>query len=228
LFSAARTGQSKAHEFKDCEPGSFCDNTHYPVSLFDLVLGLYAIPLTHAGFVPLRQALHKQWEKTLAGTKVDDANSPLKIFISYSHKDEIFKDELVTMLAGLQARGIVDPWQDRRIEAGDEWNTSIQDAMNECDLALLLVSPDYIASRFIREEEQPKLLQRREEMLARVIPIIVRPCLWQSEPVLKDLQALPKDGEAIVTFSKEDGERDKAWTAIAAFVERKAQTRSQK
>ena len=43
-------------------PGSFCDETHYPVSLFDLVLTLYAIPLTHAGFAPLRQALHAQWE----------------------------------------------------------------------------------------------------------------------------------------------------------------------
>ena len=106
----------------------------------------------------------------------------LKVFISYSHKDEAFKDELVTMLAGLQRRGIVDAWQDRRIEAGDEWNKSIQTAMNECDIALLLVSPDYLASRFIQEQEQPKLLQRREEIKTRVMPIIVRPCMWQSEP----------------------------------------------
>ena len=161
LISLALTGQTGAHEFKDCKPGSFCDETHYPVSLFDLVLNLYAIPLTHAGFAPLRQALHEQWEQTLARKKGDDVNSPLKIFISYSHKDETFKDELVTMLAALQRRGIVDAWQDRRIEAGDEWNKSIQDAMNDCDLALLLVSADYLASRFIQEEEQPKLLQRR-------------------------------------------------------------------
>src|SRR5262249_12254765 len=40
-----------------------CDETHYPVNLFDLVLNLYAIPLTHAGFAPLRQALHAQWER---------------------------------------------------------------------------------------------------------------------------------------------------------------------
>src|SRR4029453_8374246 len=124
---------------------------------------------------------------TLAGKKGDDAASPLKIFISYSHKDETFKDELVTMLAGLQRRGIVDAWQDRSIEAGDEWNKSIQDAMNDCDLALLLVSADYLASRFIQEEEQPNLLQRRQEIQLRVIPIIVRPCTWQSDPALKDL-----------------------------------------
>jgi hypothetical protein len=175
LISLGLTGRSGAHEFKDCKPGSFCDETHYPVSLFDLVLNLYAIPLTHAGFAPLREALHKQWEQTLARKKGDEVTSALKIFISYSHKDEIFKDELVTMLAGLQRRGIVDAWHDRRIDAGDEWYTSIQDAMDDCDLTLLLVSPDYLASRFIQEEEQPRLLQRPQEMQARVLPIIVRP-----------------------------------------------------
>ncbi|HEY6188106.1 MAG TPA: TIR domain-containing protein [Pyrinomonadaceae bacterium] len=226
LISLALTGRAGAHDFKDCKLGSFCDETHYPVCLFDLVLNLYAIPLTHAGFAPLRQALHEQWEQTLARKRGDDVAASLKIFISYSHKDEIFKDELVTMLAGLQRRGIVDAWQDRQIEAGDEWNKSIQDAMNDCDLALLLVSPDYIASHFIQGEEQPKLLQRHREMQLRVIPIIVRPCPWQSEPVLKDLQALPKDGKAVITFSKERGERDQVWTDIATVIEKRAKAKT--
>ena len=68
-------------------------------------------------------------------------SSALKIFISYSHKDEAFKDELVTMLTGLQRRKIVDAWQDRRIEAGDDWNQSIQTAMDECDLARCSSAP---------------------------------------------------------------------------------------
>ncbi|HEY0430416.1 MAG TPA: toll/interleukin-1 receptor domain-containing protein, partial [Pyrinomonadaceae bacterium] len=196
------------------------------VSLFDLVLNLYAIPLTHAGFAPLRQGLHEQWEHTLAGKKGDAENSALKIFISYSHEDEEFKNELVTMLQALQRRGVVDTWQDRLIKAGDEWNKSIHEAMDDCDLALLLVSPDYLASRFIQEEEQPKLLRRREEMRLRVIPIIVRPCPWQSEPVLKDLQALPSDNKAVITFSAATGERDQVWTDIAAVIEERAKAKS--
>lgn len=227
LISVALTGQSGTHEFEKCTPGNFPDETHYPVSLFDLVLTLYAIPLTHVGFAPLRQTLHRQWEETLAQKKGDDDTSALKIFISYSHEDETFKDELVKMLAGLQRQGIVDTWQDGRIEAGDEWNKSIQDAMNDCDLALLLVSADYLASNFIQKAEQPTLLQRREEMQLRVIPIIVRPCPWQSEPVLKDLQALPKDGKAIITFSKDTGDRDQVWTDIAKVIEKRAKARTQ-
>ena len=223
LISLALTGKAGGHDSEDCQPGSFCDETHYPVSLFDLVLNLYAIPLTHAGFAPLRQRLHMQWEQTLAQKKNDDDTSPLRIFISYSHKDETFKDELVTMLASLQRRGIVDTWQDRRIEAGDEWNQSIQTAMDECDLALLLISADYLASRFIQQEEQPKLLQRRQEMQLRLIPIIIRACTWQSEPILKDLQALPRDGRAIITFSQANGDRDQVWTEIAKAIENRAQ-----
>jgi hypothetical protein len=144
----------------------------------------------------------------------------LKIFISYAHKDEIFKDELITMLASMQRRGVIDAWQDRLIEPGDEWFPSIQKAMDECDLALLLVSGNFLASRFISSEEVPKLLQRRRAEGMRVIPIIIRPCTWQSEPILKDLQALPRDGKAVITFPEATGERDQAWLDIAKAIEK--------
>jgi small GTP-binding protein len=221
LISLALTGKIKPHTSADCKPGNFCDVTHYSVSLFDLVLNLYAIPLDLTGFEPRRRALHVQWEQTLRPVN-ENANSPLQIFISYSHKDEEFKDALVIMLAGLQRRGVIDAWQDRRIEPGEEWYSSIQEAIDTCDLALLLVSPDYLASGFIQNEEQPKLFERHKEVQLRVIPIIVRPCLWQNEPVLKDLQALPKDGEAVITFQKENGSRDQVWSDIATAIEKRA------
>lgn len=137
-----------------------------------------------------------------------------KVFISYSHKDEVFKDELVIMLTGLQRQNIIDTWQDRRIEAGENWFEAIQNAMQECEIAILLVSSDFIASRFIQEEELSKLFQRRVDEGLLVIPIIVRACLWQSEPIIKDLQALPKDGKPIISFSKENGDRDHVWMEI--------------
>ncbi len=53
VLALACEGNSGAHTFKNCTSGEFCDETHYPVSLFDLVLNLYAIPFNHAGFAPL-------------------------------------------------------------------------------------------------------------------------------------------------------------------------------
>lgn len=223
LISVVTDGKvTKFHDLHGCNRGDFCDETHYSISLFDLVLNLYAIPLDHAGFAPLRQILHQQWEQSLTGTKGNSISNSLKVFISYSHKDEDFKDELVTMLASLQRRGIIDAWQDRCIEEGDEWYQDIQDAMTDCELAILLVSANFLASRFIQDEELPKLLKRRSEKDLRVVPIVVKQCMWQSEPVIKDLQVLPRDGKPVITFSKENGDRDQVWTDIAKAIEKRA------
>jgi len=146
-------------------------------------------------------------------------DTPLRVFISYSHKDETFKDELVIMLSSLQRRGVIDAWQDRRIEPGLEWFRSIQEAMKECQIALLLVSSDFLASEFIVGNELPALFQMRKAAGMRAIPIIVRACMWQSEPVLKDLQALPKDGKPVISFSKETGDRDHIWMEVAKAIE---------
>lgn len=205
--------------------GDFRDPTRYAIGLFDLVLKLYTISFDHPGFVPLRKMLDQRWQETLGRLPEAERlaaaahNAPLKIFISYAHKDEPFKDELATMLAGLQRRGVVDAWQDRRIEIGDEWYRAIQDTMNGCDLALLLVSPDFLASRFIHDEELARLFQRRKAQGLRVAPIVVRECLWQSEPVLKDLQALPKDGQPVIDFPQATGAHDRVWTEIAQAIE---------
>jgi hypothetical protein len=42
----------------------------------------------------------------------------IKIFFSYSHKDELLRDELDKHLSILKRKGIIDAWHDRRIEAG--------------------------------------------------------------------------------------------------------------
>ena len=142
-----------------------------------------------------------------------------RIFISYSHIDEFFKDEFVTMFAGLQRQGYIDAWQDRRIGAGEEWFDAIQKAMKECNLAVLLVSPDFIASNFIQTEELKQLFHQRIEEGLRIVPVILRPCLWQREFVIKDLQALPADGKAVISFSKDNGERDQVWADICKTIE---------
>lgn len=223
MLSLACEGTMSKHEFEACNPGNFCDETHYAVSLFNLVMELYAIPLDHKGFEPLRQSLHHQWEQTLAGKKIveEPKSKALKLFISYSHKDEEFKEELVSMLAGLQRQGIIDPWQDRCIDEGEEWYQQIQRSMNECDLAILLVSRHFIASHFINDEELPRLLHRRKESGLRVVPVIVRPCKWTSEPVLKDLQALPKDGKPVISFDQGNGDREQVWVDIATIIEKR-------
>lgn len=138
-----------------------------------------------------------------------------KIFLSYSHKDEKYKDELVNILTPLQDEGIIEIWQDREIDPGDDWYQAIQEAMNTCDLALLLISADFLTSRFIRDEELVRLFERRKKEGLRVVPIIIRPCLWQSKSILKNIQALPKDGKPVSMLI----DRDQAWTEVGMAIE---------
>jgi hypothetical protein len=51
------------------------------------------------------------------------------VFISYSHKDEEWKDRLVTHLGVLQSQGLLDLWDDRRIGAGEDWYQEIQTSL---------------------------------------------------------------------------------------------------
>ena len=48
-----------------------------------------------------------------------------KVFISYSHKDEAFKDSLEEHLAPLKRSGTIDSWNDRKIIAGQPWEKVI-------------------------------------------------------------------------------------------------------
>jgi len=127
----------------------------------------------------------------------------ITLFFSYSHKDEALRDELEKHLAGLKHGGIIDTWHDRRIEAGEEWATQIDDQLRTADIILLLVSADFIASRYCYDLEMKEALRRHEAGEARVIPVILRPCDWHDLPFGK-LQAATRDGRAVVKFSTLD------------------------
>lgn len=141
-----------------------------------------------------------------------------QIFISYAHEDETHKNALTQQLKGLQRQGLIAPWNDQCIDGGASWRGEIAGAIDACDLALLLVSPAFIASDFIYAEELARLLARREQDRIRVVPIIVKPCLWKLEKPIESLQARPKDAKAIVTFSEENGARAQAWTDIVEEI----------
>ncbi len=147
----------------------------------------------------------------------------MKIFISYSREDEGLKDDLLTMLRGIEREGIITIWHDSIISPGDTWREEIKDAIKTCDIGLLLISSDFIASEFIHNNELKQLLIRRNQEGLLVIPIILRDCLWKEVLGLGEIQALPKSGKAVITFSKELGERDSVWKAIAEHIKQKAE-----
>ena len=133
-----------------------------------------------------------------------------KVFISYAHMDEEYKDELKTHIKPLARLGKIKIWDDRAIDAGDEWHGEIMKALEEADIILMLISNYFIASDFCYDKEMLRALERHEAKTARVIPVIIRTCQWYELPFGK-LQAVPRNGKAISEWDNPD----EAYTFIA-------------
>jgi hypothetical protein len=81
------------------------------------------------------------------------------LFVSYSHADEEWLRELREWLQPLEQRQLIKIWVDTEIKPGTEWEKEIEKSLAAAKAALLLVSDNFIASKFIATKELPKLLQ---------------------------------------------------------------------
>src|SRR2546421_3382968 len=123
---------------------------------------------------------------------------PVKIFFCYAHEDEQLLNKLKNHLFPLKRTGLIDIWHDRDISAGTDWEQQIKSHLNEAQIILLLVSPDFIVSDYCYGIEMQRALERHDLGEARVIPIILRHVYWQG--VLGRLQALPTDARPIKSW----------------------------
>ncbi|MDE2739208.1 MAG: toll/interleukin-1 receptor domain-containing protein [Paracoccaceae bacterium] len=119
----------------------------------------------------------------------------MKAFLSYSHEDKEHLKKLRKHLAVLLREGYIDEWFDSKLLAGDEINYGINKHLESSTLILLLISPDYLASESCNAEMK-KAMERHRSKTARVVPIIVEPCDWQSTE-FSNLKALPDDGKPV-------------------------------
>jgi hypothetical protein len=153
------------------------------------------------------------------------ADVPL-IFISCSHKDAKWKNKLEVQFRVLARDFQIKVWSDREIVAGDEWLAEINQAIDAAQVAVLLISADYLASEFLLSTELPRLLERRERYGMLVIPILVRPCDWHAVSWLSMLQILPRDGKALSERSPRVQDRvlSEAVRAVRDFIARSTPT----
>src|SRR5207249_4574257 len=72
----------------------------------------------------------------------------LTLFISYSHTDETLKNELLKHLEPLKRLKLVETWHDQKLKAGDDIGHEISSNLEKSDIALFLVSVDFINSSY--------------------------------------------------------------------------------
>jgi len=139
----------------------------------------------------------------------------VKIFVSYSHKDRMVKDSLMSYLNLLERKGMATFWSDEEILAGMNWQIEIKHKLENSQVFLLLISAKYLTSDYARREME-EIFDLAEKEYKLVIPIILKPSDWQSDPFIARRIVLPKNGQPL----SEQGDLDEALAEIAREIEK--------
>jgi hypothetical protein len=111
----------------------------------------------------------------------------------------------------------MDLWDDTRIKPGDDWFVEIDQALQGCQIALLLISDEFLSSTFIQKKEMTDLLQKHKDGGLRLYPVLLRDCLWEVNPHLKRLQIKMTAGAKALETCK-PAERNEVLTQIARDI----------
>lgn len=139
-----------------------------------------------------------------------------RIFISYSHTDQKYLEELHVHLVYYEQKGSIDFWDDTRIKPGSRWYREIEKAIASARIAILLVSSDYLASRFIAEDELTLLLGDAEKEGITILPLILKPCAYENSPLAR-FQPINTPSKPLSSMTK--SRREAVWEKVVEFVQ---------
>jgi formylglycine-generating enzyme required for sulfatase activity len=139
----------------------------------------------------------------------------IKIFYSYARKDRELRDTLDNHLAALQAAGRVETWHDLQLEPGIEWEPDLLARLKAADIILLLISVDFMASKYCYSTELRLAIDRHNAGQAKVIPVILRPCDWNHDYVpFSKLNVLPPGAKPVTSWP----DPDEAYAIVAVKI----------
>lgn len=122
---------------------------------------------------------------------------PLSTFIIYAREDREALEKFRKHLQSLVRCKELYVWYDGEILPGMEWDMEIKDKLNSSHIVLLLISASFFNSDYILETELPHAIERYDNHLCKIIPIIITDCLWEVDPQISKFKVLPYNGKPI-------------------------------
>lgn len=136
--------------------------------------------------------------------------NPPKIFISYARKDAKWKDELKTHLKPLLRGGSLSEWDDTQIKIGSIGDSEIKKALAEADMGVLLVTPSFLASDYIHDNELIPLLAKEN-----LVWIAVSASTFEYTP-FKDIQCANDPAKPVDTNTR--AKRNAVWVDLCKKI----------
>ncbi len=124
----------------------------------------------------------------------------MKVFFSYSHRDEALRNELDIHFSMLKRNGDIEVWHDRQILGGEKFDEKIRFELEHADLIILLISPHFLNSEYCYSTEMSRAIVRAEEGSAFILPVIAEVCDWHNSPI-SDFKAVPLDGKPLSKYA---------------------------
>src|SRR5271165_1009777 len=125
----------------------------------------------------------------LPGTQPPGGQRDL-VFISYSHHDRDWLGRLQVFLKPY-IRQDLQVWADTHIRVGSDWRRDISTVLSRSCVGVLLLSPDFLASDFIYDEELPALLADADAGALTLVSVLISACDYKTSPLTRFQFALP-------------------------------------
>jgi internalin A len=145
----------------------------------------------------------------------DKDMNTLSLFISYSHKDATFLDQLRGALVPYERKDELKVWADPLVEPGQAWESEILGNLERADLVILLLSNDFMRSYYCMDKELKRAVERHERGECELVPVVVRACRFEKLE-LGRIQAILPGGKSVKQYT----DRDRAWLEVTKQIDR--------
>lgn len=173
-----------------------------------------------SGKIMIRNKVYEETLKKAIDMPATPSKNNLKtrteVFVSYSHADDDkYINKLNVHLAPLKRQNKILLWDDRQIKPGQKWREEIQEALSRAKIAILMVSPDFLASSFINDTELPKILKSAEDGGLTIIWIPVSSSAYK-DTLIEPYQAALNPNKPLDKMS--DAELNESLLRVYEFI----------